>query len=106
MYENEPKWGDSQAGRHRPGRLAYPCEVSSCDFVNHGPEHMIQPTQRCFRQNSQVKIERLEPSQDGTNSSDKPKNQDPNRLEEQCASRVQRARATEARNEPEPGRPA
>ena len=106
MYENEPKWGESQAGQPGTGRPANPYGISSCSFVNHRPEHMIKPTQSCFRQNSQVKIERLEPSQDGPNSSDKPKNQDPNRLEEQCASVVQRARATEARNEPEPGRPA
>ena len=55
---------------------------------------------------SQVKTERLEPSQVGPNSSDKPKSQDPNRLEEQCATRDQRDRATETRDEPEPGRPA
>jgi len=106
MYENEPKWGDSQAGRHRPGRLAYPCEVSSCDFVNHGPEHMIKSTQRCFRQNSQVKTERLEPSKVGPNSDDGPKILDPNRLEEQFATWNQRARAAEARTKSEPGRPA
>jgi len=69
-----------------PRRPAYPCGIPSCSFVKHDPEHMIKPTQRCFRQNSQVKIERLEPSQDGPNSSDKPKSQDPNRLEGQCIS--------------------
>ena len=86
-----------------PGWPAYPCGISSCSFVNHGPEHIVKPTQGCFMQKSQVKTERLEPSQVGPNSSDKPKNQDPNRLEKQCATRDQRDRATEARNMPEPG---
>ena len=36
MYENEPKWGESQAGRPRPGQPAYPCYISSCNFVEHG----------------------------------------------------------------------
>ena len=52
---------------------------------------------------SQVKTERLEPSQVGPNYSDKPKIQDPNRLEEWSASHEQCARETKARNEPEPG---
>ena len=72
----------------------------------HDPEPKNKPTQGWFRQNSQVEIERLEPSQDGLNSNNKPGNQDPNRLKEQCASWEQRARATEARTEPELGRPA
>ena len=92
MYENEPKSGDSQTGQPRPGGLAYPYGIPSCSFVKHDPEHMIKPTQRCFRQNSQVKIERLEPSQDGPNSSDKPKSQDPNRLEGGCTTRDQHDR--------------
>ena len=50
----------------------------------------------------QVTTERLEPSQDGPKPSDEPKSQDPNRLEEQSASRDQCARATEARTELEP----
>jgi hypothetical protein len=54
----------------------------------------------------QVPTERLEPSQDGPKPSDEPKRQDPNRLEEQSASRDQCARAMEARTELEPGRPA
>ena len=89
-----------------PGRPAYSRGISSCNFMVHGPEYIIKPTQGCFMQKSQVKTETLEPSQVGPNSSDKPKNQDPNQLDEQCAFRVQRARAMEARNEPEPGRPA
>ena len=57
-------------------------------------------------QKSQVKTERLEPSQVGLDCSDKPKTQDSNRLEERCATRDQRDRATETRDEPEPGRSA
>ena len=87
-------------------RPAYSRGISSCNFVVHGPEHMIKPIPGCFIQESQVETERLEPSQVGTICSDKPKNQDPNRLEEQCATRDQRDRATETRDEPEPGRPA
>ena len=50
----------------------------------------------------QVTTIRLEPSQAGPKPSDEPKSQDPNRLEEQSASRDQRARATEAQTELEP----
>ena len=57
-------------------------------------------------QNSQDETERLEPSQVGPNYSDKPKSQGPNQLEERCATRDQCDRATETRDEPEPGRPA
>jgi hypothetical protein len=74
--------------------------------VVHDLEHKNKPTQGWFKQNSQVEIERLEPSQDGLNSNNKPENQDPTRLEEQCASCEQRARAKEARTEPEPSQPA
>jgi hypothetical protein len=94
------------AGRPMPGRPAYHCEIWSYSCVVHDLEHKNKPTQGWFRQNSQVEIERLEPSQDGLNSNNKPKNQDPNRLKEQCASCEQRANATEARTKPEPGRSA
>ena len=36
MYENEPKYGESQAGRPGPGRPVYPYSISSCNFVEHG----------------------------------------------------------------------
>ena len=55
-------------------------------------------------QNSQDETERLEPSQVGPNYSDKPKSQGPNQLEERCATRDQHDRATETRDELEPGR--
>ena len=57
-------------------------------------------------QKSQVKIERLEPSQVGSTCNDKPMNQDPNQLKEQCATIDQRDSATEGQDEPEPSRPA
>jgi hypothetical protein len=89
-----------------PGQPAYPRENLSCNFANYGPEHMINPIQGRFIQESQDETERLEPSQVGSIFSDKPKSQDPNRLEKQCATRDQRDRATEIRDEPELGRPA
>ena len=61
-------WQRCWAGRPKPGRPAYHCGILSCRFVNHGPEHIIKPTQGCFMQKSQVKTERLEPSQVGPNS--------------------------------------
>ena len=67
---------------------------------------MIKPIPGCFIQESQVETERLEPSQVGSIGRNKLNNQDPNRLEEKCATRDQRDRATEARDEPELGRPA
>ena len=57
-------------------------------------------------QKSQVETKRLEPSKDGSDCSDKPKTADSKRLEERCATRDQRDRATETRDELEPGRPA
>ena len=87
-------------------RPAYSRGISSCNFVVHGPEHMIKSIRGCFIQESQVETETLEPSQIGPSYSDKPKSQGPNQLEERCATRDQRDRATETRDEPEPGRPA
>ena len=58
MYKNEPKWGESQAGRPRPGWPTYPCNILSCNFVEHGFKHKIKFTQIWFRQNSQVKTEK------------------------------------------------
>ena len=72
----------------------------------YGPEHKIKLIQGCLAQVLHVETERLEPSQVGSIGRNKPKNQDPNRLEEKCATRDQHDRATEARDELEPGRPA
>ena len=85
-----------------PGRPA-PRGISSCNSEIHGPEHKIKPIQGCLIQESQVETVRLEPSHIGSACSDKPKSQDPNQLEEQCATRDQRDRATETRDGPEPG---
>ena len=106
MYENGPKWGETQAGRPRLGWLAYPCNILSCKFVEHGFEHQIKFTPMLFRQNSQVKTERLEPSGVEPKSNDNPKNQNPTQLKEQCGPCEQGDRGTEARAKPEPGRPA
>ena len=57
-----------------------------------------------FWQISQDKAERLEPSGVEPKSNDNPKIQNPTQLEEQCGPYEQRARATEARAEPELGR--
>jgi hypothetical protein len=84
MYENGPKWGETQAGWPRPGRPAYPGNISSCNFEEHGFEHQIKFTPMWFRQNSQVKTERLEPSGVEPKSNDNPKIQNPTQLEEQC----------------------
>ena len=95
MYENEPKWGESQAGRPRPGRPAYPCHILPQNFERShwtlGSGHTKMGSAI-----SQVKIERPKQCQVEPKSSDNPKNQGLIQLVKQCGPREQQVGATRA----------
>jgi hypothetical protein len=61
---------------------------------------------KCSTQVLWVKTERRTPSLFGSTFSDKPFNQDPNRLEGEYTTHDQHDRTMDGRGEPEPGRPA
>jgi hypothetical protein len=103
MCKIEPNWGDSQAGRPRPGRQPTPatlCHETSLRVT----WAQDQVTPRWVWQNSQDKAERLEPSRVEVKSSDNPKNQSPIQLVKQCGPTEQHDGATRAWAEQEPGR--
>ena len=89
-----------------PRLAGLPLQHSIMQLCGTWLEPKIKVTPMWFRQNSQVKAERLEPSGVEPKSNDNPKIQNPTQLEEQCGPCEQCARAMEARAELEPGRPA
>ena len=88
----------------RPAGL--PLQHSIMQLCGTWLEPTIKVTPMWFRQNLRVKPERFESIGVDPKSNDNPKIQNPTQLEEQCGPCKQRARATEARAELKPGRPA
>ena len=105
MYENGPKWGEPRPAGLGP-LASLPLQHFIVQLCGTWLEHKIKFTPMWFKQNSQVKTESLEPSEVEPKSNDNPKIQNSTQLEEHCGPCEQCARATEARAEPEPGRPA
>ena len=71
-----------------------------------GPEHKIEQRSSALHKCHKLRLKGMHQDQLGPHFSDKPLDQDPNRLEEHHKTLDQRDTATEGRDVPEPGRPA